>query len=335
MKFRLLKSCLLAMSALFCVQCSPIPTLDERRAAILGDVVAQVDEENLMLTVEEFVDAHDTDTRLDCQSGGLSSNDLYCYVTHEKARELMRQKFEQLGLTVHSHSVNDGIYSTVNLIAEKKGKTRPDEIVMVGAHYDAFFSGADDNSSGVAAVLEIARVLQGRDFSRTLRFVGFDLEELQLVGSTRYATTVAAADNIVGAIIFDCIGFRSNEPNSQSTLPGFPAPTVGNFIAVFGNARSAKLSDDAWLIQKRLGVVEFAGVDSPGLSDSLAAGNVMRSDHAPFWLQGKPALFITDTANFRNPNYHLPTDDVGTLDPAFLKGVTQLSAALIAYWAGE
>jgi hypothetical protein len=138
----------------------------------------------------------------------------------------------------------------------------------------------------------------------------------------------------VGAIIFDCIGFRSYEPNSQTSLPGFPSPPVGNFIAIIGNAPSAKLSNDAWLIQKRLGVVDVVGIDSPGLSDSLAAGNLMRSDHAPFWLQGKPALFITDTANFRNPNYHQPTDELWTLDPGFLKGVTQLSAALIAYWAG-
>jgi Zn-dependent M28 family amino/carboxypeptidase len=322
------------MGAPFLAQCSPTPTLDEGRAAILGEIVAEVDQENLMLTVEALVEAHDTDTPLDCKTAGFPYGHPYCHLTRENARALMRQKFELLGLEVNSHSVSDGIYSTENLVAEKKGTTRPEEIVLVGAHYDAFYSGADDNSSGVAAVLEIARVLQSREFSRTLRFVGFDLEELGLVGSTRYATTVASADDIVGAIIFDCIGFRSTAPNSQLSLPGFPAPTVGNFIAVIGNAPSARLSDDAWLIQKRLGVVEVAGIDSPGLSDSLATGNLMRSDHAPFWLEGKPALFITDTANFRNPNYHLPTDEVFTLDPGFLEGVTQLSAALIAYWAG-
>lgn len=319
---------LLALAALFLLQCTSPPTLDERRAAIIHDVVAQVDQDNLMLTVEEFVEAHDTDTQLECHAGHP------CPLTREKARELMRQKLDQLGLTVHTHSVSDGIYSTTNVIAEKKGTQRPNEIVMVGAHYDAFYSGADDNSSGVAAVLEIARILRNREFSRTLRFVGFDLEEYGLVGSIRYANTEAAEDDIVGAIVFDCIGYRSNEPNSQSSLPGFPTPSAGNFLAVIGNGPSSKLSDDAWLMQRRLGVVEVIGIDAPGISDSLAAGNLNRSDHTPFWLQGKSALFLTDTANFRNPHYHEPSDQVATLDPAFLKAVTQLSAALIAYWAG-
>ncbi len=328
MKLRQLMLGLLAVDALFCAQCSSPPTLDEKRAAILGNVIAQVDQDLLMTNVEEFVDAHDTDIPVVCsESEG-------CTLTHDNARALMRQKFELLGFTVESDSVVDGNYTTDNLIAEKKGTTHPDEIVFVGAHYDAWHSGADDNSTGVAAVLEIARVLQGREFSRTIRFIGFDLEEIGLVGSTRYATSAASSENIVGAIVFDCIGFRSFEPNSQNSLPGFPAPSVGNFIAVIGNANSTKLSDDAWLVQERLGVVDVVGIDSAGSSDSPAAGNLMRSDHAPFWIQGKPALFITDTANFRNPHYHEPTDVVSTLDPAFLKSVTQLSAALIAYWAG-
>lgn len=320
---------LLALAALFFVQCSSPPTLDEERAAILGDVVAQVDEDNLMATVEALVEAHNADAPLKCQYAGYP-----CGLTHDLARELLLQRLNQLGLAVHTHSVSDGLYSTTNVIAEKKGTERPNEIVMVGAHYDAFYSGADDNSTGVAAVLEIARVLGSRSFPRTLRFVGFDLEEYGLVGSIRYANTEAADDTIVGAIVFDCIGFRSDEPNSQSSLPGFPAPSTGNFLAVIGNGASSRLSDEAWLIQERLGVVEVRGIDVPGISDSLAAGNLNRSDHTPFWLQGKPALFLTDTANFRNPHYHEPSDRIATLDPAFLKGVTQLSAALIAYWAG-
>lgn len=328
MNFRRWMPRLLALGAPFLVQCSPTPTLDEARAAILGDIAAGVDQDKLMLTVEELVDAHDTEIPMDCQLSGR------CGLTRFSARELVRQKFALLGLTVSSHKVEDEMYSTENLIGEKKGTKYPDEIVLIGAHYDAFYSGADDNSSGVAAVLEVARVLQNRDFARTIRFIGFDLEEFGLVGSTRYVTEVAAAENIVGGIIFDCIGFRNTAPNSQDSLPGFPSPSMGNFAAVIGNARSTNLSDDAWLIQKRLGVVEYLGVDSAGSSDSLAAVNLMRSDHAPFWLHDKPTLFITDTANFRNPHYHEPTDVVSTLDPAFLRGVTQLSAALIAYWAG-
>lgn len=310
-------------------QCSPVPTLDERRAANLGDLIGQVDETLLMQSVEELVDAHSSDTPLI----GLGSESL-CPLTHDRAREWLRAKFQSFGLSVHSHFVEDGKFSTQNIIAEKKGTQRPEEIVFVGAHYDALCAAADDNSTGVAAVVEIARILKDRDFPRTVRFIGFDLEELQLVGSSRYATTDAANDDIVAAIVFDTIGFRSDAPNSQDTLPGFPAPSQGNFIAVIGNAPSAHLSDDAWLVQDRFQPVKVVGIDSAGTSESLAAGNMMRSDHAPFWILGKPALFITDTANFRNPNYHRNTDMISTIDPVFLKGVTQLSVALIAYWAG-
>lgn len=325
---------LLALTSLLLVQCASPPTLDEQRIAMIDEVAAQVDQDNLMSTVEAFVKAHLDDSPLDCQEAGFPDYHPFCHLTHDMARELMQQRFNQLGLEVHTHSVSDGTYSTTNLIAEKKGTQRPNEIVMVGAHYDAFYSGADDNSTGVAAVLEIARILASREFPRTLRFVGFDLEEFGLVGSIRYANTEAAGDTIVGAIVFDCIGYRSDKPNSQKSLPGFPAPSAGNFLAVIGNGASSRLSDDAWLVQKRLGVVEVRGIDAPGISDSLVSGNLNRSDHTPFWLQGKPALFLTDTANFRNPHYHEPSDRVETLDPAFLKGVTQVSAALIAYWAG-
>ncbi len=328
MKFRFMIGCLFSVP--FLAQCSPAPTLDESRAAILGEIVAQVDQDNLMQTVEALVDAHDNEDRSGCVYPGTR----LCALTRDKARALLQSRFSALGLQVESHVVNTGEFATTNLVAEKKGTTRPQEIVLVGAHYDAFYSGADDNSTGVAAMLEIARVLGARDFPRTLRFVGFDLEELGLVGSTRYLTARAADDDIVGAIIFDCIGFSSDEPNSQQSLPGFPAPSQGNFIAVIGNAFSRHLSNDAWLVQDRIRVVDVLGIESAGSSDTLAGSNLMRSDHAPFWIQDKPALFFTDTANFRNPNYHEPTDEVHTLNPAFLKGVTQLSAALVAYWAG-
>lgn len=327
MNLRMKPAYFLLLAAPLLVQCSPTPTLDEGRAAILGDIVAEVDRDLLQQNLDELVAVHEVDTPLIVLGSG-------CSLTHDNAREWLRAKFQAFGLTTYSHFVDDGAFSTENIIAEKKGTERPDEIVFVGAHYDALCAAADDNSTGVAAVVEIARVLKDRNFPRTVRFIGFDLEEMQLVGSTRYVTTKAANDNIVAAIVFDSIGFRNDAPHSQNSLPGFPAPSQGNFIAVIGNAPSAHLSDDAWLVQERFHTVKVVGIDSAGTSESLAAGNLMRSDHAPFWIRGKPALFITDTANFRNPNYHQPTDTLSTIDPVFLKGVTQLSAALIAYWAG-
>ncbi len=211
--------------------------------------------------------------------------------------------------------------------------SRPDEVVLVGAHFDAFYGGADDNSSGVAAMLELARVLSQYRFDRTLRFVGFDLEELGLIGSARYVNATRG-ERLTAVVVFDCIGYYSEAPGSQGSLPGLPTPARGNFLAVIGNDLSSQQGSELFRLNTALELMEVVPLVSPRDGAWPIGGELMRSDHAPFWLSQEKALFLTDTANFRNPNYHRRTDTVDTLHPALFHKATQVAAAGLAYWAG-
>lgn len=313
--------------------CSRSAPLDGVAIDPIRAFIAEVDQSRLMTTVEDFVRAHQEDTPLDCEAFD-SEHPNKCVLTRHNARALMRQRFEALGYTVRTQDDDDGIFSTSNLIADRPGSTRPDEVVLVGAHYDAFHAGADDNSTGVAAVLELARLAAEKDFDRTVRFVGFDLEEFGLIGSTRFVNAGAGGGQLVASMIFDCIGFASEEEDSQTSLVGLPAPTVGNFVTVIANDRSSKHATELWALNEALDLMPMAAVIAPSHGAYPVTGNLMRSDHAPFWLADKPAVFLTDTANFRNPHYHLDTDTVDTLNPAFLTNVVRVSAAALSLWAG-
>jgi hypothetical protein len=317
--------------------CASRPALDEAALSRAGDFSAGVERARLMADVEALVDAHLKDTPLDCGLFTPSEIDTarrpVCNLTRERARQLVRERFESLGYTVTTHDVADPRFPTSNVIAELRGTERPDEVVVVGAHYDAYFAGADDNSSGVAAMLELARLASGRRFARTVRFVGFDLEELGLVGSTRYVQALSS-ERIVASLVFDCIGYKDARPGAQQGLPGFPIPDTGDFLAAIANEQSGPRLEELYTLGSRLGSPNLVrGVMVPEDGTGPATGNLMRSDHAPFWMAGQSALFLTDTANFRNPNYHKDTDDPSTLDPDFLADVTRGSAAALAFWA--
>lgn len=322
--------CLLAASA-----CASRASLDDAAVTRAGDFAAGVEQDRLMADVASLVTAHDTDTPLDCTAFDTKNIDTdhspLCDHTRFKAREFVRERFQALGYRVTTQDTEDPLFPTSNLIAEIPGE-RSDEVVLVGAHYDAFHSGADDNSSGVAAMLEMARLAKGKHFLRTVRFVGFDLEELGLVGSARYVRAYPE-QRVVASIVFDCIGYRDARPGAQMGLPGFPIPDTGDFLAAIGNAYSRPRLEELSALNSRLGLIFLEGVVTPNDGSGPLSGNLMRSDHAPFWLAGQSSLFLTDTANFRNPNYHRSTDVLDTLDPDFLARVTRLSAAGLFFWA--
>jgi Zn-dependent M28 family amino/carboxypeptidase len=316
--------------------CTSRPTLEEAAISRAGDFASGVDKGRVMSDVEALVAAHHSDTPLDCGLFTPSQIDTsrrpVCNLTRDKSRQLVRERFESLGYTVTTHDTEDSRFPTSTVIAELRGTEHPDEVVVVGAHYDAFFAGADDNSSGVAAMLEMARLASGKRFARTVRFMGFDLEELGLVSSTRYVQA-HPDEKVVASIIFDCIGYRDPSPGAQQGLPGFPMPTTGDFIAAIANEQSRPRLEELYALNSRLGLGSLRGAVTPNEGSGPASGNLMRSDHAPFWLAGQSALFLTDTANFRNPHYHQRTDVPSTLDPDFLTDVTRLSAAGLSFWA--
>ncbi len=211
-----------------------------------------------------------------------------------------------------------------NIIAELPGTTDADEILIVGAHFDAVpgTPGADDNGTGTAALLEIAEVLRDRPMRRTIRFCLFNLEEVGLIGSTHHAhrEVPAAIESgeveYVGMLSLEMLGYFSDEPGSQQSplkiLPdGSPAPTVGDFITVTGVAQHQAFSS-ALGEHMREGAPELKVLVIDQFP--IAPPDFLRSDHAPFLFMGVPAVMVGDTSNFRNPHYHKATDTVESLD---------------------
>jgi Zn-dependent M28 family amino/carboxypeptidase len=204
---------------------------------------------------------------------------------------------------------------------------------MLTGHHDAFFSGADDNSSAVAVLLEAARTLRDSHPDRTIRILAFDLEEYGLIGAVRHLAA-HHQDRIVMVLNMDCVGFASHARGSQRLLPGLQVSDTGDFLGVFANAISATAVERLLRVAPSLQNTPplVAGVGSGDLH-SVGESPFLRSDHSPFWSAGIPALFFTDTAEFRNPNYHKVTDTVDTLDFDFLTGATRVIVAATAAYA--
>lgn len=235
------------------------------------------------------------------------------------AADYIASELEDAEYQVERHGYDVGEVAAQNLIVDVPGGRRGDELVIVGAHYDSApgSPGADDNASGTAALLALARRLRGSAPLRRLRFVFFTNEEpphfqTPQMGSLMYAKHIAARGEVVRAMIsIESIGTYSDAPGSQRYPEGLAArhPTVGNFLAVVSDEPSAQLGR---LIAASL--KENASL--PVVSDALPGDlpGVGWSDHWSFWQIGAPAVMITDTAPFRSAHYHKPTDVPKHLD---------------------
>ncbi|MBX3170118.1 MAG: M28 family peptidase [Candidatus Eremiobacteraeota bacterium] len=234
----------------------------------------------------------------------------------EEAADWMEQQFKSAGYPVErqEYMAGDPAEKFCNLVAERKAGP---EIVVIGAHYDTIPStpGADDNASGVAILLELARQL--RNPKRTVRFVAFTNEEpyffqTEEMGSLVYARKCRAANELIVAMLsLETLGYYKDKPGTQK-YP-FPLslvyPNTGNFVGFVGNLSSRALT--------RRVVESFrrqAAFPSQGACLPTFIPGVGWSDHWSFWQVGYPALMVTDTAPFRNPNYHQNTDKPETLD---------------------
>ncbi len=202
-----------------------------------------------------------------------------------------------------------------NRSLEVRGQTKPDEIVIIGAHYDtvALSPGADDNASGIAALLSLAKQFEQEKLAKTVRFVAFAQEELGLIGSQNYVNrSKQSNEKIVAMLSFDMLGYYTDRPGSQGyPIPGgnLLYPDRGNFIAFISNLQSRDLLRSA--IQS---FRKSATVPSEALSIPDLVRDISRSDHASFWRAGYPAILVSDTASFRNPHYHQESDRISTLD---------------------
>jgi Zn-dependent M28 family amino/carboxypeptidase len=249
----------------------------------------------------------------------------------EAAADYIADCFARCGLEVLEDRFPFQGGSYRNLVARLPGASS-DEQVLIVAHYDTVpdCPGADDNASGVAGLLAAAQALGRHRFQRELVFVAFALEEYGYPGSLHYVRRAKARRAaIAGVFDLEMIGYTSP---TQIVPPGVRAPSVGNFIGVVANRRSERLvslfQDGAVRYVPRLPV---EGLVVEGNGEAFPA--VRRSDHAPFWDAGYPAVLITDTSFLRNPHYHLSSDTLETLNLSFLRDVTAattVSAALLA-----
>ncbi|HEX5746346.1 MAG TPA: M28 family peptidase [Archangium sp.] len=331
------RTMLLAGALLGTAACAPVTPLDTTQLPPIESMIQEIDKDRLMLTVADLVATHKSEEPMDCSLVGANGSVFpeLCNLTRVKAGELMYNRLQQLGtLTMSRQVVAKDKLTASNVIAEYKGVKYPEEVVLISAHFDAYYAAADDNSTGVAAVLEIARVLSQYKFDRTLRFVGFDLEEYAYVGSARYVESLREKNDVVLAVNFDSLGYYSDEPGSQQGALGLPAPSQGNFLTVLGNDNSLARVDEISALNDAFDSTIMFGIVTSGLGNNAGSAPLLRSDHGPFWLSGHQAIFITDTAYFRNPGYHNPKDTIDVLDPVRFHRAVQISAAAIAYWAG-
>jgi hypothetical protein len=250
--------------------------------------------------------------------------------------------FDRLGYTVELHRYATGI----NVIGVREGRSK--ERVVVGAHYDHIpgCDGADDNASGTAAVLELARVLAGGSFDRTLVVACWDEEERGLVGSDAWAeAAIARGESIALYVNFDAIAFTDRAPNTQRVPTGFdvlfPDETTrlaeqqhrADFIAVIVDA-AARPYAEAFAKQAEALALPHAVLVIPELLlVAPLAVDLRRSDHASFWDESVPAMMLTDTANFRSSAYHCKgrPDTVDTLDLPFAVQVVRSAASATAF----
>jgi Zn-dependent M28 family amino/carboxypeptidase len=215
---------------------------------------------------------------------------------------------------------------TFRNIIGRQGAQRGGSLIILGAHFDSVQGtpGADDNASGVAVLLEAARLLaRARVLSQVL-FCAFNLEELNMVGSGYFAKKLKSAGAKVAAMIsLEMVGYTDSRPGSQKYPLGLKAfyPDRGDFIGVIGNWNSASLLRRFTRQMRQVQGLPVETLSVPGNGGLIPA--VRLSDHAPFWDAGYPALMVTDTSFFRNPHYHGSTDTLETLNLDFMAKVCE------------
>ncbi len=248
----------------------------------------------------------------------------------KRARALLAHRLTALGYQPELQAFATGI----NVAGRRRGTATGPATgdVLVGAHFDtvAGSPGADDNATGLAVALEMARLFAAPATRRGLRIVFFDREEAGLEGSTTYARKPERTEGLRVVIVLEMLGRTCSTPGCQRLPPdapiALPPEQRGDFLAVLGN------DTDPGLLP--LFVRAAAAGQPPVLALPVVdAGHLhpttRRSDHAPFWDLGLPAVLLTDTAELRAPEYHRPDDVPETLDRGFLVGNAQtLSTAL-------
>src|SRR5687768_12304131 len=256
---------------------------------------------------------------VDALAGLIGERNVYRRGSLDRAAGYIEQQFSANGYVPGSQQYRVADAIVRNIDAQHAASS--ESILIIGAHYDSVSGcpGANDNASGIAAVLELSRLLGDDGQQRGVRFVAFANEEppffmSELMGSRVYARRCRErGERIAGMFSLETIGYYSNETNSQR-YPG-PAlfqrlyPNTGNFIGFVSNFASRKLLRDAGREFRRR-----ARFPSEGASAPADIPGIGWSDHWSFWQEGYAAIMLTDTAPYRYPHYHLASDTPDKLD---------------------
>ena len=250
-------------------------------------------------------------------AGDIGERNMRRYGQLNAAAAFIEGSFSRAGLQPRRDTYELEGRACHNIETEIRG-ARP-QIVVIGAHYDSVFDspGANDNGSGVAALLALARRFAGKPTGQTLRFVAFVNEEppyfqTEQMGSFVYARGCKArGDQISAMMSLETIGYFSDAPHSQKYPPGISAfyPSTGNFIGFVGNFPSRALLRRAVASFREQGKIPSEGAALPSFIPGVAW-----SDQWAFWQCGYPAIMVTDTAPFRYPHYHEATDTPDKLE---------------------
>ncbi len=251
-------------------------------------------------------------------AGEIGERNLSRYPQLQAAADYIEAELLQAGWKVRRDEYDVQGKRSANIEAERPGSSP--EILLVGAHYDSVLGapGANDNGSGVAALLALARRLPAQPNDKTLRLVAFVNEEPGYFQGAQMGSLVYArrcrerGDRISAMISLETIGYFSNEPGSQKyPMPGLGwiYPRAGNFIGFVGNVTSGKL------VREVIGEFRRAArIPSEGAALPAFVPGVGWSDQWSFWENGYPGIMVTDTAPFRYPHYHKASDTPDKLD---------------------
>ena len=236
-----------------------------------------------------------------------------------KTAEFIKSEFKKHNLELQEQNflVNKKTYKNIIGVLNKDKKKR----IIIGAHYDVYgeFPGADDNASGVAALIELARIMKKYHKNSEYRFdfVAYSLEEPPFFGTEDMGSYIHAKSlkdkniDVRAVIVLDMIGYFSDEKNSQDyplDLMKLTYPSVGNFIAVVANTNYRVL------VKEVKSHISKANIKVESLVAPAFLKGVDFSDHRNYWKFGYDAIMITDTAFYRNPNYHTKNDTINTLN---------------------
>ncbi len=272
------------------------------------------------LSVDEALLRDRLERHVTVLAGEIGERNIWHHDALEAAATYIEEALQAFGYTVATQEYVVKGKTVRNLEVEIRGSRWPDEIILIGAHYDSVHGspGANDNATGVAALLEIARLLAEKPPARTLRFVAFVNEEPPFFYSEEMGSRVYArrayqrGDNIVAMISLETIGYYDDAEGSQHyPLPLYSLfyPDAGNYIAFIGNLASRDLIWQSLSSFRRHTAFPSEGIAAPGWLPGI-----YWSDHWSFWQEGYAALMVTDTAPFRYPYYHTAFDTPDKID---------------------